>query len=274
MKTFNCWLIANVLPYVVAISCYIAIGCIGLRMNCFSFWDYFVVFGCGGIFSIIVMIYTYCNIEEVLSCRFIWGNSNVSIFSFSLIYTLRKGILAFLLPGAIYFSIFLFSMEDNKNNETVKVTEQVKANPKPSVSEKKEAKDKEVVMVCEYIEKGDYYIYHPEQCMAQNDNNLVFLSENGIKIETLFNESESLDIHYQNGIKHNEECGWNTTYKHRSKAGYFLSGKNSDGIIYYQKTVKKDSGSYYTIRIEYPESEKDFGDQYIKYYIKRFPEQL
>ena len=54
MKTFNCWLIANVLPYVVAISCYFAIGGLGLRMNCFSFWDYFVVFGCGGIFSIIV----------------------------------------------------------------------------------------------------------------------------------------------------------------------------------------------------------------------------
>lgn len=108
MKTFNCWLIANVLPYVVAISCYFAIGGLGLRMNCFSFWDYFVVFGCGGIFSIIVMIYTYCNIEEVLSCRFIWGNSNVSIFSFSLIYTLRKGILAFLLPGAIYFPSFFF----------------------------------------------------------------------------------------------------------------------------------------------------------------------
>lgn len=99
------------------------------------------------------MIYTYCNIEEVLSCRFIWGNSNVSIFSFSLIYTLRKGILAFLLPGAIYFSIFLFLMEDNKNNETEQVTEQVKANAKPSASEKKDAKDKEVVMVCEYIEK-------------------------------------------------------------------------------------------------------------------------
>lgn len=46
MKTFNCWLIANVLPYVVAISCYFAIGGLGLRMNCFSFWDYFVVFGC------------------------------------------------------------------------------------------------------------------------------------------------------------------------------------------------------------------------------------
>lgn len=41
-------------------------------------------------------------------------------------------------------------------------------------------------MVCEYIEKGDYYIYYPEQCMAQNDNNLVFLSENGIKIEAFF----------------------------------------------------------------------------------------
>ena len=50
----------------------------------------------------------------------------------------------------------------------------------------KDAKDKEVVMVCEYIEKGDYYIYYPEQCMAQNDNNLVFLSENGIKIEAFF----------------------------------------------------------------------------------------
>ena len=83
-----------------------------------------------------------------------------------------------------------------------------------------------------------------------------------------------MDIHYQNGIKYNEEHGWNTTYKHSSKTGYFLSGKNSDGIIYYQKTVKKDFGSYYTIRIEYPESEKDFGDQYIKYYIKRFPEQI
>ena len=44
-------------------------------------------------------------------------------------------------------------MEDNKNNETVKVTEQVKANPKPSVSEKKEAKDKEVVMVANILKK-------------------------------------------------------------------------------------------------------------------------
>lgn len=44
-------------------------------------------------------------------------------------------------------------MEDNKNNETEQVTEQVKANAKPSASEKKDAKDKEVVMVCEYIEK-------------------------------------------------------------------------------------------------------------------------
>lgn len=107
MKTFNCWLIANVLPYVVAISCYFAIGGLGLRMNCFLFGIICSIW-LWGYFSIIVMIYTYCNIEEVLSCRFIWGNSNVSIFSFSLIYTLRKGILAFLLPGAIYFSILLF----------------------------------------------------------------------------------------------------------------------------------------------------------------------
>ena len=47
MKTFNCWLIANVLPYVVAISCYFAIGGLGLRMNCFSFWDYFVFYSGG-----------------------------------------------------------------------------------------------------------------------------------------------------------------------------------------------------------------------------------
>lgn len=104
------------------------------------------------------MIYTYCNIEEVLSCRFIWGNSNVSIFSFSLIYTLRKGILAFLLPGAIYFSIFLFLMEDNKNNETEQVTEQVKANAKPSASEKKDAKDKEVVMVANILKRRLLYL--------------------------------------------------------------------------------------------------------------------
>lgn len=50
MKTFNCWLIANVLPYVVAISCYFAIGGLGLRIYLFFFlglfcsiwlWGYF-----------------------------------------------------------------------------------------------------------------------------------------------------------------------------------------------------------------------------------------
>ena len=46
------------------------------------------------------------------------------------------------------------------------------------------------------------------------------------------------------------------------------------GLFIIRKLYKKDFGSYYTIRIEYPESEKDFGDQYIKYYIKRFPEQI
>ena len=82
MKTFNCWLIANVLPYVVAISCYFAIGGLGLRMNCFSFWDYFVVFGCGGIFSIIVMIYTYCIITtEIFFYSFLIINNPVRILS-------------------------------------------------------------------------------------------------------------------------------------------------------------------------------------------------
>ena len=117
MKTFNCWLIANILPYAVIISFFLSMPGLESRINSFSFWDYFVVFGCGGIFSIIVMIYTYCNIDEILSCRFIWGNSNVSIFSFSLIYTFRKGVLAFLLPGAIYFSILSFTIIKNESDE-------------------------------------------------------------------------------------------------------------------------------------------------------------
>ena len=114
------------------------------------------------------------------------GNSNVSIFSFSLIYTLRKGILAFLYLGQFIFHLSFFNGGDNKNNETEQVTEQVRQMRNHLLQKKERCKDKEVVMVCEYIEKGDYYIYYPEQCMAQNDNNLVFLSENGIKIEAFF----------------------------------------------------------------------------------------
>jgi hypothetical protein len=274
MKTFNCWLIANILPYAVIISFFLSMPGLESRINSFSFWDYFVVFGCGGIFSIIVMIYTYCNIDEILSCRFIWGNSNVSIFSFSLIYTFRKGVLAFLLPGAIYFSILSFTIIKNESDEPRKVTEQIKINSDLSASKTKEIKDKEIIMVCEHIKDGDYYLYHPEQCVSQNEKNPVYLSENGIRIKAFTNEGESMDTHYQNEIKNKDEQGWNTTYKHRSKTKYFLSGKKSNGIIYYQKTVKSDSGKYYTICIEYPESETNFGNQYIEHYIKHFPEQI
>ncbi len=129
-------------------------------------------------------------------------------------------------------------------------------------------------MVCEHIKDGDYYLYHPEQCVSQNEKNPVYLSENGIRIKAFTNEGESMDTHYQNEIKNKDEQGWNTTYKHRSKTKYFLSGKKSNGIIYYQKTVKSDSGKYYTICIEYPESETNFGNQYIEHYIKHFPEQI
>lgn len=58
------------------------------------------------------------------------------------------------------------------------------------------------------------------------------------------------------------------------KDGLFFIRKEFGRDYLLSENCKKDFGSYYTIRIEYPESEKDFGDQYIKYYIKRFPEQI
>ncbi|MDR0982490.1 MAG: hypothetical protein LBM07_04515 [Culturomica sp.] len=52
-----------------------------------KFWTVFII---ASVISVFVAVYTYINIDEVLSRRMLWRNSNVSIFEYSLLYTLDR----------------------------------------------------------------------------------------------------------------------------------------------------------------------------------------
>jgi hypothetical protein len=52
-----------------------------------GFWGLFII---ASIISAIIAIYTYNNIDEVLSRRMLYRNSNVSLFEYSWLYTLDR----------------------------------------------------------------------------------------------------------------------------------------------------------------------------------------
>ena len=52
-----------------------------------KFWTVFII---ASVISAFIAVYTYINIDEVLSRRMLWRNSNVSIFEYSLLYTLDR----------------------------------------------------------------------------------------------------------------------------------------------------------------------------------------
>ncbi|MCL1867603.1 MAG: hypothetical protein FWF72_01455 [Paludibacter sp.] len=51
------------------------------------FWTVFII---ASVISVIIAVYTYINIDEVLSRRMLYLNSNVSIFEYSWLYTLDR----------------------------------------------------------------------------------------------------------------------------------------------------------------------------------------
>lgn len=113
MKTFLCWLIANFhMPIIV---CGIFAGAyIGEKNIIISdiladkdaLKSYYIL---SAIFttliSILVVVFTYKNINEIISRRFRWGNSNVKFMDFKFKYSLKQGILCFIALSILFVDI-------------------------------------------------------------------------------------------------------------------------------------------------------------------------
>lgn len=113
MKTFWCWFLANFPSVFIILGIFfgayigennIVIADI-LSDNSIA-TIYFIV---SAIFSFLlslgVTVYVYRNIDEVISRRFKWGNSNVGKFDFRLKYSLRQGALFFIGFSLLFIDI-------------------------------------------------------------------------------------------------------------------------------------------------------------------------
>lgn len=115
MKTFICWLIACASEIIIGIE---ILSIVIIRSNNLVIKDmssneeasvYFFLFSCLAtlIFAICIIIYTYRNIEEVISRQFKWRNSKVSAFDYRLKYSFSRGVLALPIGGLLFYAIGL-----------------------------------------------------------------------------------------------------------------------------------------------------------------------
>lgn len=115
MKTFICWLIACASEIIMGLEFFaiVIIKSNNLIIKDMSSnkeaSDYFFIFSCLAtlIFAIFIMIYTYRNIDEVISRQFKWKNSRVSTFDYRLKYSLSRGILALPVGVMLFYAIWL-----------------------------------------------------------------------------------------------------------------------------------------------------------------------
>lgn len=115
MKTFICWLIASAAEIIIGLEFFaiVIIKSKNLIIKDLSsnkeLLDDFFIFSCIAtlIFAIFIIIYTYRNIEEVISRQFKWRNSRVSTFDYRLKYSLGRGGMALLIGGLLFYAIYL-----------------------------------------------------------------------------------------------------------------------------------------------------------------------
>lgn len=115
MKTFICWLIACASEIIMGLELFaiVIIKSNNLIIKDMSSnqkaSDYFLIFSCLAtlIFAIFITIYTYRNIDEVISRQFKWKNSRVSAFNYRLKYSLNCGILALPVGAMLFYAIWL-----------------------------------------------------------------------------------------------------------------------------------------------------------------------
>jgi hypothetical protein len=129
---------------------------------------------------------------------------------------------------------------------------------------------------CIYSSDYGYFLYYPENGTFEGGDEQYYLSDTGVKIvaygeHSSLNDMKEMSKNIKTDYKSHE---WTVTYDRLVNQDLYLSGRTSKGDIYYQKTVKMTSDKYATIRIEYPDSEKEFGDTYIREYIKKFPSEI
>lgn len=113
MKTFLCWLIGFASEIIIVLE---ILAIVLINMHNVSIADFssnesasstFFIAACIAslIFAIFVIVFTYRNIEEVISRQFKWRNSRASSFDYRLKYSLGRGLMAILISGIFFYGL-------------------------------------------------------------------------------------------------------------------------------------------------------------------------
>ncbi len=127
-----------------------------------------------------------------------------------------------------------------------------------------------------YNEKYNYVLYYPSYLYPQGESDSgdgqKFLSKDNkmsvVVWSTLMQEGKSIsDLLGERRLEENQ-----VSYSTSKGNVYYISGYTRDGKIYYEKgAINPDSEIIATVRLEYDDSYKSKVDDYIKTYIRIFP---
>lgn len=114
MKTFWCWIIAN-MDSQIAVIIFIAIILpkpikVAHSPEILPYYLFALIFTFS--LAILTAIYTYKNYNEVISRRFRWRSSNVEVFSARLKYTISRFFVSLIIYSV--YVIALISLVSNK----------------------------------------------------------------------------------------------------------------------------------------------------------------
>jgi hypothetical protein len=118
MKTFYCWLLANAIgPLLVVEVIVFANLCAhyaedngmppGKMVAIYSSTHFLISFILSLVVAIWVCRFTWSNIYEVVSRRFLYRNSNINTFSFRLKYSIKKWFASFVFTFILYAIVYL-----------------------------------------------------------------------------------------------------------------------------------------------------------------------
>jgi hypothetical protein len=125
----------------------------------------------------------------------------------------------------------------------------------------------------------EYRLVYPSQLIPQgesmNEDGQKFVSDAGVILSAWasYNAlSNSVKGEFDFTKENFKEYDWKISVEEIKENTFYLSGYEPNGSIFYQKTIyNKEKDAFYSVLLEYPETERIFGDKIIKNYIKRFP---
>lgn len=194
---------------------------------------------------------------------------------------------------ALLIKVLVLSSESKVNLEAVEVVEPVEdVNYIADSLQVQSIVSEEPDMSSNYFDSPDYSVYYnsrfgytlvyPNICIPQgeseNKDGQLLISSSGIII-TVYGGHNALDQSVKAAFESTKQYYLSNSasivYERLFDSYFVLSGHAESGNIFYHKTVNVENGATYnSVIVEYPESETNLMNTYIKKYINHFPNQI